>query len=177
MPTLLTCSPGFAYQLLRLAQASTVSWILGAFIMFHYHLNILAELIRFGNREFYKDWWNCKSLGEYWRLWNLPVHHFFLRHVTNPLVALGVNKNVVNSVVFLISALAHEYIASIMIGKVKTLVLVSFCLQYPFILVEDVIQRVFRLQDSYVGNFMFWLNMCILGQPLLIVIYYISYIE
>ena len=27
-------------------------------------LNILAELVRFGDREFYKDWWNAKTVEE-----------------------------------------------------------------------------------------------------------------
>ena len=27
-------------------------------------LNILAELLRFGDREFYKDWWNAKTVDE-----------------------------------------------------------------------------------------------------------------
>lgn len=27
-------------------------------------LNILAELLRFGDREFYKDWWNAKTVEE-----------------------------------------------------------------------------------------------------------------
>ena len=27
-------------------------------------LNILAELLCFGDREFYKDWWNAKSVGD-----------------------------------------------------------------------------------------------------------------
>jgi hypothetical protein len=27
-------------------------------------LNIVAELLRFGDREFYKDWWNAKTVEE-----------------------------------------------------------------------------------------------------------------
>lgn len=29
-----------------------------------YRLNILAEILRFGDREFYKDWWNAKTIDE-----------------------------------------------------------------------------------------------------------------
>ncbi|KAF3794829.1 Diacylglycerol O-acyltransferase 1 [Nymphaea thermarum] len=36
-------------------------------------LNILAELLRFGDREFYKDWWNARTVEEYWRMWNMGV--------------------------------------------------------------------------------------------------------
>lgn len=31
---------------------------------FECRLNILAELLRFGDREFYKDWWNAKTVEE-----------------------------------------------------------------------------------------------------------------
>jgi hypothetical protein len=27
-------------------------------------MNIVAELVRFGDREFYKDWWNAKTVEE-----------------------------------------------------------------------------------------------------------------
>lgn len=33
-----------------------------------------AQLTRFGDREFYKDWWNAATIGEYWKTWNMPVH-------------------------------------------------------------------------------------------------------
>jgi hypothetical protein len=29
-----------------------------------YRLNIFAEILRFGDREFYKDWWNAKTIDE-----------------------------------------------------------------------------------------------------------------
>ncbi|RWW70934.1 hypothetical protein BHE74_00021355 [Ensete ventricosum] len=32
--------------------------------LFMLRLNILAELLRFGDREFYKDWWNAKTIDE-----------------------------------------------------------------------------------------------------------------
>jgi len=30
----------------------------------NFRLNILAELLQFGDREFYKDWWNAKTVEE-----------------------------------------------------------------------------------------------------------------
>jgi hypothetical protein len=37
-------------------------WLLGFYTFFHLWLNILAELLRFGDRTFYKDWWYFTSL-------------------------------------------------------------------------------------------------------------------
>jgi len=45
-------------------------WILGFYNLFHLWLNILSEVLRFGDRTFYKDWWNCTNFKEYWSLWN-----------------------------------------------------------------------------------------------------------
>ena len=104
----------------------------------------------------------------------MPIHQFFLRHVTNPMQSLGINKELVNTVVFFISALAHEYVASIVIGKVGYMVLVSFMLQYPLILGELLVQKMFKLEHSNIGNYLFWLNFCVLGQPILITIYYLN---
>lgn len=64
---------------------NTIFWIAGFFTIFHSVLNVQSELLYFGDRDFYHDWWNCKNLAEYWRSWNLPVHNFFVRHIGYPL--------------------------------------------------------------------------------------------
>lgn len=69
-----------------MALPNSVAWVIMFFACFEYLLNILAELTFFADRQFYKEWWNCKELGEYWRLWNLPVHNWFVRHCYNPLI-------------------------------------------------------------------------------------------
>jgi len=33
-------------------------WLIFFYWMFHSSLNVLAELLRFGDRTFYKDWWS-----------------------------------------------------------------------------------------------------------------------
>nr|GEU60264.1 diacylglycerol acyltransferase 1 [Tanacetum cinerariifolium] len=58
------------------------------YCFFHLWLNILAELLRFGDREFYKDWWNAQTVEEYWRLWNMPVHKWIVRHLYFPCLPL-----------------------------------------------------------------------------------------
>ena len=43
--------------LLKLAIPNTYVWLVGFYLYFHLFLNLLAELLRFGDRVFYKDWW------------------------------------------------------------------------------------------------------------------------
>ena len=63
---------------LRLAIANTYLWLLMFYAYFHLYLNLWAEVLRFGDRVFYKDWWNSSEIGSYWRLWNMPVHLWYV---------------------------------------------------------------------------------------------------
>ncbi|CAM8917278.1 unnamed protein product [Rhodiola kirilowii] len=58
-------------RILKLSVPTLYVWLCMFYCFFHLWLNILAELLRFGDREFYKDWWNAKTVEEYWRMWNM----------------------------------------------------------------------------------------------------------
>lgn len=58
-------------RIMKLAIPNVYGWILLFYAFFHCWMNFLAELTRFSDRNFYKDWWNSKYLDEYWRTWNL----------------------------------------------------------------------------------------------------------
>ena len=103
-------------RVLKLAIPTLYIWLVMFYTLFHVWLNIVAEVLQFGDREFYKvsgvhwttgllgicsqqpmclhvradwdrlrgfqligmhswqDWWNATTIGDYWRLWNMPVH-------------------------------------------------------------------------------------------------------
>ena len=50
-------------RLMKLSTISLVIWLAGFFAAFQSMLNALAELMKFGDREFYTDWWNSPSVG------------------------------------------------------------------------------------------------------------------
>ena len=54
-------------------------WVMWFYLVFHSGLNTVGELMRFADRKFYLDWWNAPDVGTFWRLWNLPVHHWCFR--------------------------------------------------------------------------------------------------
>lgn len=58
-------------KLVKIAIPILYLWLLMFYTLFHCMLNFMAELTKFGDRQFYKDWWNSKFLDEYWRTWNL----------------------------------------------------------------------------------------------------------
>ena len=93
-----------AESLVKLAIPNTYVWLLIFYFYFHLFLNLLAELLRFGDRVFYKDWWNCTEIGSYWRLWNLPVHFWLIRHLYMPSIRWKCPSVAATGLVFLFSA-------------------------------------------------------------------------
>lgn len=68
-------------RILKLSVPSIIIWLLMFYVIFHSYLNLWAELLRFGDRQFYRPWWNATTIAEYWRLWNIPVYNWVKRHI------------------------------------------------------------------------------------------------
>ncbi len=102
-----------AEYLLKLGIASCYIWLLVFYGFFHVLFNLLAQLLRFGDRVFYRDWWNSSNLSSYWRLWNLPVHYWLVRHLYFPCIRRGVSKSGAMFLVFFFSAVMHELLISV----------------------------------------------------------------
>ena len=88
-------------------------WLTFFYLLFHSFLNTLGEILGFADRNFYSDWWNAEDLFDFWKLWNLPVHRWAVRHLFKPLLYHGYSKITVSVAVFLVSALLHEYLVSV----------------------------------------------------------------
>jgi diacylglycerol O-acyltransferase-1 len=52
---------------LKLVVPNAICWLLMFYSVFHSALNLQAELLRFGDRAFYNEWWNSQDLATYWR--------------------------------------------------------------------------------------------------------------
>ena len=161
-----------ALYIVRLAIPSTVSWILMFMAVFHGYCQAVAELFHLADRCFYLDWWNCRNLAEYWRTWNKPIHNFFVRHVAGPLKSYGLSRHVVNTIIFMISAVFHEYVISLAIKRLCIYTFFSFSLQYFYMIFELIILKKFKLEKSVLGNYNFWFLFCFYGQPTLVLTYY-----
>lgn len=164
-------------RLMRLSIPNTIGWIMGFYALFHLTFNIISEIIQFGDRNFYMDWWNCRNLEEYWKTWNLPVHFFFIRHCYTPLLKKGWSKIGANFLVFVLSAIAHEYIVCVPLGVISYYAFLAMMMQAPAIAVEKMISKYLKLHNSELGNVSFWIFFCFLGQPMCLFIYYSLYVE
>lgn len=105
--------PSILERLMKLSTISLVIWLAGFFALFQSFLNALAEVMKFGDREFYADWWNSPSVGVYWRTWNKPVYQFMKRHVFSPLVGRGWSYGSASIAVFVFSGVLHELLVGV----------------------------------------------------------------
>jgi diacylglycerol O-acyltransferase 1 len=112
-------------RLMKLSTISLIVWLAGFFAIFQSSLNALAEIMRFGDRDFYSDWWNSPSVGAYWRSWNKPVYVFMRRHIYQPLLGRGWKPQSASIMVFVFSGVLHE----ILVGVPTHNILGGYCLR------------------------------------------------
>lgn len=158
-------------RLLKLAVPNHLIWLIFFYCFFHSFLNFLAELLRFSDRQFYKDWWNSESVSTFWSTWNIPVHAHLVRHVYLPLLnqkTVHFNRFWASTVVFLLSAFYHEYLVSVPLNMFRLWAFSGMIMQLPL---SVFVNRYLKGQS---GNAAVWISL-ILGQPLCILMYYHDY--
>ncbi|XP_042403089.1 diacylglycerol O-acyltransferase 1-2-like [Zingiber officinale] len=157
-------------RILKLSVPTLYVWLCMFYCFFHLWLNILAELLCFGDREFYKDWWNAKTVEEYWRMWNMPVHKWMVRHIYFPCVQKGLPKGIAILISFLVSAIFHELCVAVPCHIIKFWAFLGILFQIPLVFLTKYLQNKFR--NTMVGNMIFWIFFSILGQPMCVLLYY-----
>ncbi|KAJ2806235.1 hypothetical protein H4R20_001764 [Coemansia guatemalensis] len=165
-------------RVLKLSVISAIVWFLGFYAIFHAALNALAELLRFADRAFYLDWWNSVDLAAYWREWNLPIHYFCKRHIMVPLVSAPLSLPASAGVLltFVVSAIMHELLFGIPTHCLKGYSFIGMMMQIPLIQLTQWLVR-WRGPESGLGNAVFWVSFCIVGQPLGVVQYFYTWIK
>jgi len=161
-------------RVLKLSLPVLYFWLVMFYMFFHLWMNILAELLCFGDREFYKDWWNASNIEQYWRLWNMPVHQWFVRHVYFPCLHLTKNKDVSVVVVFGLSAVFHELVIGVPMQLLRGWAFWGILSQLALIPLTKWMNK--YLKNEQAGNIAFWLVFCIFGQPLCIMLYVHDYV-
>ncbi|CAI9626240.1 sterol o-acyltransferase 2 [Alternaria burnsii] len=164
-----------AERVMKLSTISVFCWLCGFFALFQSALNALAEVMRFGDREFYGDWWNVSSIRTYWTTWNKPVTNFMRRHIYSPLVGRGVPPAVAQILVFLFSGILHELLVGVPTHNVIGVAFAGMMFQIPLIALTDVIQKVKCIQGKVAGNMIFWMSFCLVGQPLAALLYFFAW--
>ncbi|KAF7701588.1 Diacylglycerol O-acyltransferase 1 [Cucumispora dikerogammari] len=150
-------------NILLLIIYSIITWVLFFYTFFGCFIKTLS-LVCLYDKPTYKSWWTCKSIREYWRLWNFQIYDFMRIYLVprfSKVVALR------NLKVFLFSAILHEYISVIMFGRILGVAFFGMFLQVLMMEIE----KFMSWED---GNMFFWLFNCVFGQPVcLLLIYFI----
>ncbi|KAI3911832.1 hypothetical protein MKW92_019703 [Papaver armeniacum] len=150
-------------RVLKLSVPTLYVWLCMFYCFFHLWFNILAEVLRFGDREFYKDWWNAKTIEE-------PVHKWMVRHVYFPCLRNGIPKGVAVVISFFVSAIFHELCIAVPCHIFKFWAFIGIMVQVPLVLLTNYLQN--KFQNTMVGNMVFWFFFSILGQPMCLLLYY-----
>eukprot|EP00051_Salpingoeca_urceolata_P006328 m.83956 g.83956 ORF g.83956 m.83956 type:complete len:528 (+) comp14781_c0_seq3:165-1748(+) len=161
----------FVERALKLALPNNMLWLLFFYLFFHDWLNICGELLRFGDRQFYRDWWNATTISYFWRNWNIPVHKWARRHLYSPMRAAGFSRMQAQLVVFLVSAIFHELLVSVPLGMFKFWSFLAMVVQVPLAIVNDR-----YLRGTAYGNIVVWASLFV-GQPVAIMLYMNAYKE
>ncbi|KAF2763568.1 hypothetical protein EJ05DRAFT_472462 [Pseudovirgaria hyperparasitica] len=160
---------------MKLSTISLFCWLAGFFALFQSFLNGLAEVMRFGDREFYGDWWNVTSIRTYWTTWNKPVTHFMKRHIYAPLVGRGVPPTVAQLLVFLFSGALHELLVGVPTHNIIGVAFAGMLFQVPLIILTDPLNRLKGSVWKVLGNAIFWISFCLVGQPLAALLYFFAW--
>lgn len=135
-----------------------ITFLLVFLVIFEYVLGACAELTCFADRNFYDDWWNSTDWLEFSREWNIPVHHFFRRHVyqsSRP----HIGRPMATLITFLISSIGHEIVMGCITKKVRGYGFMAQMSQLPIVM----LQRTKWVKGKKVlNNVCFWCSM-ILG--------------
>eukprot|EP00920_Eleutheroschizon_duboscqi_P012469 GHVT01029711.1.p1 GENE.GHVT01029711.1~~GHVT01029711.1.p1 ORF type:complete len:544 (-),score=62.97 GHVT01029711.1:733-2364(-) len=136
------------------------------YILFECICNLFAEVVNFGDREFYKDWWNSTSWDEFSRKWNRPVHLFLLRHVyLESHHKYSFSQRDATIATFLFSAVMHELFMAVCFRLVRLYMFGLMLLQIPLIALSQHLQK-----RTFLGNACFWAGL-MFGVPLLAATY------
>ncbi|KAL0637107.1 hypothetical protein Q9L58_003930 [Maublancomyces gigas] len=161
-------------RLMKLSTISLVIWLAGFFALFQSGLNALAECLKFGDREFYTDWWNSGSVGTYWKTWNKPVNHFMRRHLYAPLQGRGWSSQSASIVVFTFSAILHELLVGVPTHNIIGVAFAGMMFQIPLVALTVPLEKM-RGSASVIGNAIFWISFCLVGQPLAALVYWFTW--
>jgi diacylglycerol O-acyltransferase-1 len=160
---------GITERLMKLTVPNIICWIMMFYTLFHLFLNISGEILRFGDRLFYLDWWNSTDMAYFWRCWNIPVHKWLVLHVYLPLVKRGYSQSIASFWVFFISAVFHEVVVSIPFNTLKLWAFTAMMAQMPICLLTKKYTK-----GKQVGNVLFW-GSFMFGQANCIMMYYYDF--
>ncbi|XP_011695293.1 PREDICTED: sterol O-acyltransferase 1-like isoform X2 [Wasmannia auropunctata] len=139
----------------------------GHYLLLHAWMNAWAEMLRFADRLFYKDWWNSTTYHTYYRTWNVVVHDWLYTYIYKDMYEIVVphTRVLAATAVFLTSAIVHEYIISFAFGFFYPVMFVLFIvIGFPMFFIRKIVT----------SNLLMWLTWSI-GNSIMFCLYPIEF--
>ncbi|GMM52156.1 sterol acyltransferase [Starmerella bacillaris] len=166
--SLLTRIKGYPLIFMEVYAPFMLLYILTFYIIWHSIMNGIAELSRYGDREFYRDWWNSTEWAKFARDWNVPVHNFLQRHVyTSSRLQLQLSKGSAMFFTFLLSSVVHELAMWVIFGRLRGFLFGLQLMQLPMQLLSNL--KFFKSRPT-LGLVTFWFGIA-LGPSILCSLY------
>lgn len=157
-------------KLFGMLMPCVIIYLCGFYLILHSWLNLTAELLRFGDRMFYRDWWTASNYEAYYRNWNVVVHDWLYEYIYKDLYThiFKGSKLISSMIVFTISALFHEYVLGYALQ-------VFFPVMFVFFGIIGVVMIfVTRFLPKNMGNILIWFSL-IYGNCMMISLYSMEY--
>ncbi|XP_022901410.1 sterol O-acyltransferase 1-like [Onthophagus taurus] len=102
--------------------------VLLCYQLLHNWMNGFAEILKFGDRKFYDDWWTATNFQTFFRKWNIIVQDWLYEYIYKDFSEkVTVNNKVIPKImVFLVSAIVHEYILTVITQQFFPFLFVNF---------------------------------------------------
>uniref|UniRef100_A0A6P7GLE3 Sterol O-acyltransferase 1-like n=1 Tax=Diabrotica virgifera virgifera TaxID=50390 RepID=A0A6P7GLE3_DIAVI len=145
--------------------AYVIIWLM-FFTVLHSIQNAVGELLRFGDRLFYADWWNCTNVQQYYKKWNMVIGDWLYTYIYKDMyeiISPG-NRNLGKIVTVLISALVHEWICTVSTGYFLPL-------HIPLMTFSTICMYAFRVKEYSTANNIVYIIMIMLGSNIIITFY------
>lgn len=95
---------------------SALLWLGIGYCFLHCWLNAWAEVLGFGDRMFYRNWWSASNGLTAWSMWNFMIHRWISRYVFVPCITRSNSRPLALIYTFAVSAFFHDYLISFAVG-------------------------------------------------------------
>jgi len=126
----------------------------------HCWLNIFAEILSFGDRLFYKEWWTSRGMDEAMRTWNFLIHSWITEYLYKPVVSFTGSRFIGVAVVLVTSAVVHDYIVSIPVQTyVPGFIVIVFGIILPVKILGPLVDPILKRVKGNLPTFIVFLCM------------------
>ncbi|KAK9892850.1 hypothetical protein WA026_022533 [Henosepilachna vigintioctopunctata] len=138
-------------KIVELCLPGTIVLVIAFYLILHQVQNLFAEILRFADRMFYREWWTACDFTSFYKMWNVIIHDFLFIYVYRDCCEIFNSKIFSKYFTFFISALVHEWI---MINTLGFFFPIMFCC---FFLAGTLLSFV-KVSQNYRLNILMWLS-------------------